>query len=65
MTRPRPGSLRSPGELADLAELTATEAQKVLVNAHRCLARQGDSASGRLVAAVAELEIILGRTGQV
>jgi IS5 family transposase len=53
------------GELADLAELTSTEAQKVLVNARRGLARQGAVASGRLVAAVAELEVILGRTGQV
>ncbi len=53
------------GELADLAELTSTEAQKVLVNARRCLARQGADASGRLRSAVAELEIILGRTGQV
>lgn len=53
------------GELADLAELTSTEAQKVLANARRGLARQGGAASGRLTAAVAELEIILGRTGQV
>lgn len=53
------------GELADLAELTSTEAGKVLVNARRCLARQGAQASGRLGSAVAELEIILGRTGQV
>jgi transposase, IS5 family len=37
----------------------------VLVNARRGIARQGAAASGRLVAAVAELEIILGRTGQV
>ncbi len=29
------------GELADLAELTSTEAQKVLVNARRCLAPSG------------------------
>ena len=53
------------GELADLAELTSIEAQKVLVNARRCLIRQGSSASGRLSAAVTELEVILGRTGQV
>jgi len=37
----------------------------VLINARRCVARQGADASGRLAAAVAELEIILGRTGQV
>jgi len=53
------------GELADLAEATAVEAGKVLVNARRGITRQGAAASGRLVAAVAELEIILGRTGQV
>jgi hypothetical protein len=29
------------GELADLAELTSAEAQKLLINARRCLARQG------------------------
>jgi IS5 family transposase len=53
------------GQLADLAELTSSEAQKVLINARRHLARQGATASGRLAAAVAELEVILGRTGQV
>jgi transposase, IS5 family len=53
------------GELADLAEATAAEAGRVLVNARRGIARQGPAASGRLVAAVAELEAILGRTGQV
>jgi IS5 family transposase len=53
------------GELADLADATAVEAGKVLVNARRGITRQGGRASGRLVAAVAELEIILGRTGQV
>jgi hypothetical protein len=52
------------GELADLAELTSVEAGRVLVNARRHLARQGASASGRLVAAVTELETILGRTGR-
>jgi transposase, IS5 family len=53
------------GELADLAEATAGEAARVLVNARRGIARQGAAASGRLVAAVAELELILARTGQV
>jgi IS5 family transposase len=57
--------LRITGELADLADATSAEAGRVLVNARRGLARQGSEASGRLVAAVAELEIILGRTGQV
>ena len=37
----------------------------MLVNARRGIARQGAAAPGRLVAAVAELELILGRTGQV
>jgi IS5 family transposase len=53
------------GELAELAEATAADAGRVLVNARRCLARQGSAASGRLASAVAELEVILGRTGQV
>jgi IS5 family transposase len=53
------------GELADLAEATAGEAGRVLVNARRTIARQGMAASGRLVAAAAELETILDRTGQV
>lgn len=57
--------LRITGELADLAELTAAEAGKVLVNARRGMTRPGVVASGRLVAAVAELDLILGRTGQV
>jgi IS5 family transposase len=57
--------LRITGELADLADATSAEAGRVLVNARRGLARQGSEASGRLVAAVTELEIILGRTGQV
>jgi len=35
----------------------------VLINARRGIARQGTDAAGRLTAAVAELEIILGRTG--
>jgi len=38
--RPRPGCWRSPPELADLAEATSTEAQKVLINARRGIARQ-------------------------
>ena len=57
--------LQITGELADLAEDTATEAGKVLVNARRTIARQGGQACGRLVAAAAELEIILGRTGKI
>jgi IS5 family transposase len=52
-------------ELTDLAETSATEATRVLSNARRHLARTGDAASGRLTGAVAELEVILSRTGQV
>jgi transposase, IS5 family len=37
----------------------------VLVNARRGIARRGGQACGQLVAAVADLELILGRTGQV
>jgi hypothetical protein len=47
------------GEMADLAEATAGEAGLVLVNARRTIARRGAQASGRQVAAAAELEIIL------
>jgi IS5 family transposase len=53
------------GELAELAEATAADAGRVLVNARRHLARQGSATSGRLAAAVTELEVILGRTGRV
>jgi len=53
------------GELADLAETTAAEASRVLVNARRHLARSEATASGRLIAAVAELDTILARTGRV
>ena len=53
------------GELADMAELSIAEATRVLVNARRCVARQGEAASGRLKSSVAELEVILGRAGQV
>lgn len=57
--------LRITGELTDLAELAATEAEAVLRNARRHLNRQGQNASGRLGALVTELDTILGRTGQV
>lgn len=53
------------GELADLAEASATEAARVLANAKRALARQGDTASGRLRSTVAELEVIVSRTAKV
>jgi IS5 family transposase len=44
----KPRVLALTAEVADLAELTAGEAAKVLVNARRCAARQGSAASGRL-----------------
>ena len=53
------------GELTDLAEASAGEATRVLVNARRHLARSGPAASGRLTSAVAELEVVLGRTARV
>jgi IS5 family transposase len=53
------------GELADLTDATAAEATRVLANARRYLDRQSDAATGRLVAAVDELEVILGRAARV
>lgn len=53
------------GELADLADATIVEAARVLANARRAVARQGDGASGRLRSSVAELEVIIARTGRV
>jgi IS5 family transposase len=53
------------GELADLAEATATEAVRVLTNARRWVACHGDAASGRLRSSVAELEVIVERAHTV
>jgi transposase, IS5 family len=53
------------GELTDLAESSAAEAARVAANARRHLARRGAGARGRLRSAVAELEVVLGRTAQV
>ena len=53
------------GEMTDLAEASVTEATRVLVNARRHLARSGTAAAGRLTSAVAELEVVLGRTTRV
>ena len=53
------------GELADLAEASIAEANRVLVNARRALARKGDAASGRLGSSVDRLEVILERAGRV
>jgi transposase, IS5 family len=52
------------GELADLAEITVTDARRVLVNARRHLHRQ-EAAAGRLRSAVTELDTILDRAGRV
>jgi IS5 family transposase len=57
--------LRITGELADLAETSIAEAAQVLVNARRCLHRQGAAACGRLTAAVAELDTLLARATRV
>jgi len=53
------------GELAELAEASATEAARVLVNARRSITRQGGKVPGKLAASVAELEVVLGRTATV
>ena len=50
--------------MTDLAEASVTEATRVLVNARRHLARSG-TAAGRLTSAVAELDVVLGRTTRV
>jgi transposase, IS5 family len=53
------------GELAALAETAATEAQAVVQNARRKLARQGAQASGKLASLVAELDATMARARQV
>jgi IS5 family transposase len=53
------------GELADLAEASIIEAAAVLANARRYARRQGAATSGRLAAAVGELDIVLGRAGRI
>jgi IS5 family transposase len=53
------------GELADMAEDSIAEAARVLLNARRAVARQGDAASGRLRSSAGELEVILERAGRV
>jgi len=57
--------LRITGELAGMAEATATDATRVAANARRHVARQGDEASGRLRSLVAELDTVLDRTARV
>jgi len=57
--------LRITGELATLAELTATDADKVVLNARRALHEAGAGASRKLAALVDELEVTIGRARQV
>jgi len=52
-------------QLAVLAEAAANDAQAVLRNARRMIARQGNDASGRLRRAAADLDVLLGRTATV
>jgi IS5 family transposase len=52
-------------ELADLAEVAAAEADAVVANARRKLAREGRDASARLGSLVGDLETLLSRTAQV
>lgn len=56
---------RITGQLAGLARQTATEAQAVLRNARRALARTSGQAKGRLRRAVNELAVIVARTSTV
>jgi IS5 family transposase len=53
------------GELADMAEASISEAAAVLANARRYARRQGAAASGRLAAAIGELDTVLDRAGRV
>jgi len=53
------------GELADLATLTAAEARAVLRNGRRALRRAGTGASGRLRAALDELEALMRCTATI
>jgi IS5 family transposase len=53
------------GELADLADTTATEATAVLRNARRSLPSTTGRRAGRLRRALAELAITIARTGQI
>jgi IS5 family transposase len=57
--------LRITGELADLAEVTADEAERVLRNARRALRAAGPQASGKLAALVDQLDTIIDRTRRI
>jgi IS5 family transposase len=53
------------GEMACIAEASVAEAAEVARNARRKLAGMGDAASGKAVAALSELEQLVGLMGQV
>lgn len=53
------------GELAELAEASLGEAAAVVRNARRYAGRAGDEVSGRLLAAIAELEMVTDRAGRI
>jgi IS5 family transposase len=56
---------RITGELAELAATAAEEATAVVRNARRALRRGGENVSGRLAAAVEDLETTLARTARI
>lgn len=53
------------GQLAELAETTAAEADAVVANARRGLRRAGADASAKLAALADELEVAIGRTRRI
>lgn len=53
------------GELARLAQLTATDAERVMVNARRQARRAGVEASEQLDRLIVELDTLIGRTRQI
>ncbi len=48
-------------EMADIAEVSLVEARKVAANARRGIAAAGEAASGKAVAALSELDTLIGR----
>jgi len=57
--------LRITGELADLAEVTAADADRVVANARRALRRAGGDASAKLAGLVEELDTTIARARRV
>jgi len=53
------------GELAGLCDKNIAEAKVLLRNARRYAARQGDAVPGRLLAAIADLDTLLGRAARI